>query len=104
MSTNPRAPKQIPGLLHAWYIIAKYPDTYGYEPVDQERGSRVTYVVISDSPGPSPPPQNQPQQHQGPRSYGATAQGDAAQAGGSNQACPPSYAEVVAGDNKIQSP
>ena len=76
----------------------------GYEPIDQEQARRVTYVVISDSPRPSPPPQRQNQQQQQARpSYGATAQGDDAQAG-SSQACPPSYAEVVAGDNKIQSP
>lgn len=71
----------------------------GYEPLDQEQARRVTYVVISDSPRPSPPPQHQQQAR---ASYGATAQGDDAQAG-SSQACPPSYAEVVAGDNKIQS-
>lgn len=93
---------QIPGLLHAWYIIAKYPDTMGYEAIDQEQGPRVTYVVISDSPRPSPPPQQHHQQ-QGRASYGATAQGDDTHAG-SSQGCPPSYAEVVAGDNKIQGP
>ena len=94
-------PEQIPGLLHAWYIIAKYPDSEGYEPIDQEQGHRVTYVVISDSPRPSPPPQQHQQQTR--TSYGATDEGGNAQAG-SSQACPPSYAEVVAGDNKIQSP
>lgn len=45
----------VPGLLHAWYIIAKYPepDYYDYERVgDRERGNgwatggRVTYVVV----------------------------------------------------------
>lgn len=96
---------QIPGLIHAWYIIAKYPDTLDYEPLDQEQAGRVTYVVISDSPRPSPAPQSRPQQAH--PSYGTTAQHgghhDAGQ-GGSSQACPPSYAEVVAGDNKIQSP
>lgn len=62
----------------------------------------MTYVVISDSPRPSPAPQSRPQQAH--PSYGATAQhgGNEGQ-GGSSQACPPSYAEVVAGDNKIQS-
>ncbi|KAI4165443.1 MAG: hypothetical protein LQ342_000852 [Letrouitia transgressa] len=43
----------IPGLLHAWYIIAKYPDPCdpdGYEPLpaDSESG-RVTYYYVSDS-------------------------------------------------------
>ncbi|CAI4210767.1 unnamed protein product [Parascedosporium putredinis] len=44
----------IPGLIHAWYIIAKYPDpVFEYNRVDQEDGSRVTYVVIQ-SPATSP--------------------------------------------------
>ncbi|KAL9610802.1 MAG: hypothetical protein Q9167_004502 [Letrouitia subvulpina] len=43
----------IPGLLHAWYIIAKYPDPCdpdGYEPVPEDTESgRVTYYYVSDS-------------------------------------------------------
>ncbi|CAG9944959.1 unnamed protein product [Clonostachys rosea f. rosea IK726] len=54
----------IPGLIHAWYIIAKFPDPeYDYDPVPQDaEGGRVRYIGV-----------------------------------------PPSYAEVVAGDNKVQS-
>ncbi|SPN99688.1 related to SNA2 Integral mebrane protein [Cephalotrichum gorgonifer] len=91
----------IPGLLHAWYIIAKYPESFEYEPLDHEQGRRVTYVVISDSPRPSPPPQRHPQQHN--ISYGTTSQGGSEAQAGSSQACPPSYAEVVSGDHKIQN-
>ncbi|CAK7211341.1 hypothetical protein SBRCBS47491_001091 [Sporothrix bragantina] len=39
----------IPGLIHAWYIIAKFPEPdYDYEVLDQdaERNGRVTYVVV----------------------------------------------------------
>ncbi|PKS09130.1 hypothetical protein jhhlp_003744 [Lomentospora prolificans] len=98
----------IPGLIHAWYIIAKYPDpVFEYDSVDQEDGSRVTYVVIQSPATSPPPPQHNisygtvgpasPQRQQGGGQSNANA------AGSSNAPCPPSYAEVVAGDNKIQS-
>jgi uncharacterized membrane protein YqaE (UPF0057 family) len=103
----------IPGLLHAWYIIAKYPEPpYEYETVpgqDQERG-RVTYVYVQS------PPQQQPQpsaasgsnggSNGGPMNYGTQSHGPSnageGSAGGQHKA-PPSYAEVTAGDHKIQS-
>ncbi|KEZ41284.1 hypothetical protein SAPIO_CDS7377 [Scedosporium apiospermum] len=104
----------IPGLLHAWYIIAKYPDPiFEYDTIDQEDGSRVTYVVIQ-SPATSPPPRQphisygtvapapQSAPHSAPQqspNVHANAEGSS-----SNAPCPPSYAEVVAGDNKIQAP
>lgn len=115
----------IPGLLHAWYIIAKYPDDLiEYGQIDQENnGGRVTYVVIH-SPQATPPPQHRgmsygttgpaaspaPQQQQRqlkgqsqPRpqqpQHGGDGQGAGAE-GSSNT--PPSYAEVVAGDHKVQ--
>lgn len=131
----------VPGLLHAWYIIAKYPehDYYDYERVgDRERGSggagsgRVTYVVVQDEEDgrrhntPRPSGGRPQQQHPKPpgrqanMSYGATTNpeshsapyhpapaqqagyhGDGG-AGPSDGAPPPSYAQVVAGDNKIQ--
>lgn len=38
----------VPGLLHAWYIIAKYPEPVGYYiGEDDDEGGRVTYVVVS---------------------------------------------------------
>merc|ERR1712000_440356 len=91
----------IPGLLHAWYIIAKFPDEYDYEyeslPDRERQPRRVVYVVQGQ-------PQTQPRPSGGrPQGYG-TQQQDAG-VGGSNQDpnVPPSYADVVAGDNKIQS-
>jgi hypothetical protein len=124
----------IPGLIHAWYIIAKYPEhDHDYEPIDAEAGrrrqggGRVTYYQISHE-----------QQSQGSRGYGTQNQGriqaqapktaakkpttrnnpgaasssaaGAPQSAGpsreaesNNEGAPPSYNEVVRGDNKIQS-
>jgi len=122
----------IPGLLHAWYIIAKYPEnSYDYEPVagDEERG-HITYVVVQG-------PNGQQRVSKGSRvvrnqGYGTTAtmvpgpQGAAAAPrvgqntngtwgggdangvnggeGSSGSAVPPTYAEAVKGDNKVQTP
>ncbi|KAF2671854.1 hypothetical protein BT63DRAFT_422366, partial [Microthyrium microscopicum] len=133
----------LPGLLHAWYIISKFPDP-GYEPVDSEE-SRVQYYYVSGGPPPpsagptagahstpqasygtlrgSAKPQNQtttvttpnPQANGGssrapseatpaPKpSKVQEARIDAEGAGPSDGAPPPSYSEVVKGDNKIQS-
>ena len=128
----------IPGLIHAWYIIARYPEEY--EPIDPSaddyENGRVTYYYVSRDP--LPPQQPGPaasgapdggrahrQLQRGP-SYGAIrsqAQGDAhgqgpaqpaepptqeqqqknqGEAEGSGRP-PPSYAEAVKGDNKIQT-
>jgi len=111
----------IPGLLHAWYIIAKFPESdYDELPQDAESG-RVTYVIVHSSNG---------SQHRVPKSsvrvagqssnvgYGTTApmappvhqdpngtwnNTDAAGEGSSGGAVPPTYAEAVKGDNKIQT-
>lgn len=122
----------IPGLIHAWYIIAKFPEqSYDYEAVPQDsEGGRVTgYVFVHDGrrvqgqtvggnhqqPRPQPPPK--PVQQPG---YGTTdnrngnksAAGPAAAPvhrdggeGSSDANPPPSYAQVVAGagDHKIQT-
>ncbi|KAJ5091955.1 hypothetical protein NUU61_006825 [Penicillium alfredii] len=105
----------IPGLIHAWYIILKYPDPdydeVVYEPIpggssqrrDLENGN-VTYYYVS----------HQPLQHPSQRSYGTVnpqgpshperqeAGGSSGQAQG-NAPPPPTYAEAVRGDNKVQS-
>ena len=123
----------VPGLIHAWYIIARYPEDY--EPVtghDPEDG-RVTYYYVSRDT--LPPPQPGPaasgapdggkahrQLQRGP-SYGAInaqAQNSAQAPASSSQANqanasqsqqgpegsakpPPTYAEAIKGDNKIQT-
>lgn len=105
----------LPGLLHAWYIIAKFPENaYEYVP-DSE--ARVTYVVV--------PPSNHPQPQAGSRKpaagvggnqgYGTTAPpaqqsaengtwsaGGQGSAGGSG-AVPPSYEQAIRGDHKVQT-
>jgi uncharacterized membrane protein YqaE (UPF0057 family) len=117
----------IPGLLHAWYIIASTPDPYGeYEGLqahDRAESGRVTYVFVQ--PGHQPPPQSGSSQ---PQNYGATAQqphkaqrqqqqhqqqhqrqgagsssGGQGSSNGAQANPPPTYAEAVKGDNKVQT-
>ncbi|KAK3940321.1 UPF0057-domain-containing protein [Diplogelasinospora grovesii] len=121
----------LPGLLHAWYIIAKFPEpAYDYAgPRDQESGH--VYVFVHEDGRRTQhqhPVANKPQQHHG-MSYGTTtnntagsssapAQGQGVPApvqpipqqgpndngeGPSDGPPPPSYAQVVAGDHKVQS-
>ncbi|KAI1133179.1 hypothetical protein F5Y10DRAFT_229576 [Nemania abortiva] len=101
----------IPGLIHAWYIIAKYPDTDDYErvPQDYEGGGHITYVYVQ-SPPPQPEPRY-PEQQTG--DYGTVnasssphqnqGQNEASGSSGNNDRAPPTYAEAVKGDHKIQS-
>lgn len=128
----------IPGLLHAWYIIAKYPEPpYEYESVPQaNEGGRVTYVYVqcpqghqhqpkqqakpnrggnssssnnnnnlnygTQNAGNSKQAQSAPQQ-QGVTNAGANTSANAGEGSSDNQGVPPSYADVVAGDHKVQS-
>jgi uncharacterized membrane protein YqaE (UPF0057 family) len=116
----------IPGLIHAWYIIAKFPDEdYDYDAIphhDSEGGGyrrggeRVRYIIIDRTDVRSAKPQNQNQQPQqgpnygtqggqssrpAPQQQGVTSAGNGE--GSADGAVPPSYAEVVAGDHKIQT-
>ncbi|EED22950.1 stress response RCI peptide, putative [Talaromyces stipitatus ATCC 10500] len=111
----------IPGLLHAWYIIMKYPDAEdypeGYEPVDGsgrdvENGRRVTYYYVSHQ-APVPPRSDRrygatdnsnsntpaPQVPSQTRSGNSSVAPDAS----SSSAHPPTYAEAVKGDHKVQT-
>ncbi|KAK4494754.1 hypothetical protein PRZ48_014110 [Zasmidium cellare] len=107
----------LPGLLHAWYIIAITPDPT-YEQLaqqDAERGT-VTYYYVQSQPAYAPqqggssqrgygtvnstPNQQFPAQQQGVVPQPAQAP----KAGGSGEEVPPSYQQAVAGDNKIQGP
>ena len=106
----------VPGLFHAWYIIAKFPEpAYEYEavPGDREDG-RVTYVYVQQHGGQGCRDDQQPRP-QGAMNYGtrgdgqprpAQQQSGVAGAGGGNSNndsnVPPSYADVVAGDHKVQ--
>ncbi|KPM34216.1 hypothetical protein AK830_g12354 [Neonectria ditissima] len=124
----------IPGLLHSWYIIAKFPEPpYEYEAIPSDReGGRVTYVYVQCPQGQqgqhqhsqqqskakqSKGQQSKPQPSQGmnygtqnngaasnsapaPQEHGITNGGEGSS---DNHGVPPSYAEVVAGDHKVQS-
>ncbi|KAK4148722.1 hypothetical protein C8A00DRAFT_38690 [Chaetomidium leptoderma] len=126
----------IPGLLHAWYIIAKYPEPpydYDYEnlPQDPENG-RIYVFVHNGQQQHHQQPQGgyqsqqrahaQPPKPQGNMNYGTAAAGGVANAAAAHQpqeqgttadggeagpsdggAPPPSYAQVVAGDHKVQT-
>lgn len=106
----------LPGLLHAWYIIAKYPETdYDSLPQDGgERGGTVTYYYVSERPSGERPRQQQ-------RGYGTTENLPPPESGvaktGSHHSnapvagpgessaggVPPSYDQAVRGDHKIQT-
>jgi len=105
----------LPGLLHAWYIIAKFPETdYDALPGDAETG-RVTYVIVqSPNGGQSRVPKNTVRP--AAQGYGTTAAPVAPPVhqdtngtwsngaeGSSTGGVPPSYAEAVKGDHKVQS-
>lgn len=109
-----------PGLLHAWYIIAKFPDpvcVYEQLPQDPEH-TRVTYVYVQGGPGPAGHQQRGvvKQSAGSPAGYGTTAPmappvrqeqngtwtGGAAGEGSSTGPAPPPYEQAV-GDHKVQT-
>ncbi|KHN98471.1 putative protein family UPF0057 [Metarhizium album ARSEF 1941] len=113
----------LPGLFHAWYIIAKFPEpAYEYESLPQE-GGRVTYVYVQTPHVPHcrpPAPsggmgygtqqgginknqQQHPQTHGSQQPQGQAGASSAQDTSNSHDGVPPSYAEVVAGDHKVQT-
>ncbi|KXL46146.1 hypothetical protein M433DRAFT_4069 [Acidomyces richmondensis BFW] len=118
----------LPGLLHAWYIISITPDPT-YEPLDPERdggsggGAVVTYYYVQQGE-PRHGHSTRSQYHHHPRGYGTVnnpcspdqqfpgsqqgfvghPQGQAGPSTGANDEVPPTYAEVVSGDHKVQGP
>jgi uncharacterized membrane protein YqaE (UPF0057 family) len=104
----------LPGLIHAWYIISKYPECdHDYEPIDdaEANNSRVTYYYIRhEQPNARPQNENRTYGTQAgiggpsvPESSRPAAQGPSTGAGSAEGGAPPSYSEVVKGDNKVQS-
>ncbi|KAI0199271.1 hypothetical protein F4808DRAFT_433222 [Astrocystis sublimbata] len=97
----------IPGLIHAWYIIAKFPDeqdTYERVPQhDQEQGrhGRVHYIIVEE---PGRQPNHAQNQQPSNQNYGTAASSSHAAGNGEDNArAPPSYSEAVKGDHKIQT-
>lgn len=113
----------LPGLLHAWYIISVTPDP-AYEHLaqqDAERGN-VTYYYVQTAGQPRYAPQQGGQRQYGTVNSTPNAQFPGAQQqgfvqpkaapsqqpaqsqAGPSQEVPPTYAQAVSGDNKIQGP
>lgn len=112
----------IPGLLHAWYIIAKFPDV-DYELIasDEAEQGRVAYIIVQSPNGSQTRVAKSTVRPAGPpsRGYGTTAptaptappvhqsengtwDNNGAE-GSSGAAVPPTYAEAVRGDHKVQT-
>lgn len=100
----------IPGLIHAWYIIAKYPEEeYDYEHVPDSE-NRVTYYYVSHQPsgqrnygtqgGQQP---NKPNSAPNVPEHSRPVAGPSSGAGTEEPGAPPSYSDVVKGDNKVQN-
>ncbi|KAI9730355.1 MAG: hypothetical protein M1834_005865 [Cirrosporium novae-zelandiae] len=93
----------LPGLIHSWYIIARYPESdYDYDtvPQDSEEG-RVTYYYVNRVPShqEQQPPQHPPMPQQ---NYGSIDQVANQSNEGPSQGVPPSYDQAIRGDNKVQ--
>ncbi|KAL5003102.1 hypothetical protein BDV10DRAFT_155561 [Aspergillus recurvatus] len=113
----------VPGLIHAWYIILKNPepdyDDPSYQPVPNRRGDiengHVTYYYVSHQPAPNRSQRGYGTMHSQhaanaqsqPRPPAPKPQHEHSAAGSSSQAnedtSPPTYAEAVKGDHKVQS-
>ncbi|RMJ27446.1 stress response RCI peptide [Aspergillus sp. HF37] len=119
----------VPGLLHAWYIIVKHPDPdydgVVYEPVpgnaapgrDVESGRGRYYYAAREpiqnpsqrgygtvqSPQSQPQPQSQGQSQPAPKPQRNDESGGSSAQGQDDSRAPPTYAEAVRGDNKLQS-
>lgn len=105
----------VPGLLHAWYVIATTPHQE-YEPVveDLERaplGSQQTYYIVhqqpeqqaQSTPGYTPRMTGLPgQPTKNPSKTYGTVAASRAHAGEGSSEVPPTYDQVIKGDNKIQ--
>ncbi|KAK5165058.1 uncharacterized protein LTR77_009155 [Saxophila tyrrhenica] len=108
----------LPGLLHAWYIIATTPEpTYTQLPQDAEQG-HVTYYYVQAQPQyrrPSSAQQGKPQGYgtvsnapnaqfpAGQQGQQGFVQPQQQQAGPSDGEVPPTYQQAV-GDHKVQHP
>lgn len=114
----------VPGLLHAWYIILKNPepdyDDPGYQSIPggsrrDFEGGQATYYYVSHQPlqhpslraygtlGSQPVPEANTAPAAAKQSNNAAGQGQGGQGSSSQGQAPPTYAEAVKGDNKVQT-
>ena len=110
----------VPGLIHAWYIIARNPERDpDYEPIGQDaEGGRVTYYYVAQGPPnarqqqgyggtsnrqrmevPHATKPTPPQQQNGT----ATATAHRGESSSGQTGPPPTYADAVQGDHKVQT-
>ena len=100
----------LPGLFHAWYIIASYPEpTYEQlEANERGEGGNVTYYYVQSQPAYAPQQGGYGSINQSVSNaqFPAQQQGTvpASAPSGSNNEVPPSYQQAVAGDHKVQGP
>jgi len=106
----------LPGLFHAWYILAAYPDPTYEQLAQDEEGGNVTYYYVQQGAAPTRGGRSQ-------RGYGTVGSASAPNAqfhgqqqgvvpaqqqqyqsaeGMNGQEIPPTYQEAVKGDNKVQ--
>jgi len=107
----------LPGLFHAWYIIAVSPDPT-YEQVNDEEQGNVTYYYVQGQPQYAPGGQHTRQQGYGtvsnnrpdaqfPGQQNGFVSGPSAptpaESSRPSTDVPPTYAQAVQGDHKVQS-
>lgn len=113
----------VPGLLHAWYIIIKNPEP-DYDDPDYQRipgsrqdfeGGQATYYYVSHQPlqqpslraygtlGSQPVPEANTAPAAAKQPNNAAGPGQGGQGSSSQGQEPPTYAEAVKGDNKVQT-
>ncbi|KAF2199119.1 hypothetical protein GQ43DRAFT_420959 [Delitschia confertaspora ATCC 74209] len=124
----------LPGLLHAWYIILQYPEPYSYEHVQGNPEGGITYYVVSGHQGagnhaghthaghynygtvvdrqpsagqfPGQQPSGSANAFSQPNGKKSTKNATKAGDGQPSYAAvnPPTYADVIKGDHKVQKP
>ncbi|ODQ64635.1 UPF0057-domain-containing protein [Nadsonia fulvescens var. elongata DSM 6958] len=82
----------LPGLLHAWYIIAKYPSGYYYNlDLENHPGDQHTVYVEVPSGSPSSSSSNQRQAQEQQPNYGSTSDANPKPSKSTN---PPAYKDT----------
>ncbi|GAB7325876.1 hypothetical protein MBLNU13_g09944t1 [Cladosporium sp. NU13] len=106
----------LPGLFHAWYIIAISPDPT-YEQVNDEEQGNVTYYYVQGQPQYAPGGQRARQQGYGTvgnnrpdaqfpgqqSGFVGPSAPTPAESSRPSTDVPPTYAQAVQGDHKVQS-
>lgn len=106
----------LPGLFHAWYIIAISPDPT-YEQVNDEEQGNVTYYYVQGQPQYAPGGQRTRQQGYGTvgnnrpdaqfpgqqNGFVGPSAPTPAESSRPSTDVPPTYAQAVQGDHKVQS-